>query len=203
MKAPAFRPRTLAGRMFVWQLSVVLLVLGGVGFLLDRILEREAVDDITVSLERQAHTVRKALADADADLPSDVIALGCVSDVRVTVIRTDGVCSLRDPSTTRPRWRTTRRARRCSRRSRARWGRRRELAPRSGTRSATSPCRHAVVGSSASLPLTQVRSGGIRARAIVVGLLVAAVASARGALGRRVTSPLRRTTESVDRPRPR
>ena len=194
------RPRTLAGRLFVWQLAVVLLVLGGVGFLLDRILEREAVDDITASLERQAHTVRKALADDDADLQTEVVALGSVSDIRITVIRTDGVVladSEHDPATMenhldRPEVQQA-------------------LSGSVGTSSRVS----ATIGAAfryvalppagdrivrVAFPLTQVteRRDTVR-ETVLLGLLEAAILASLGALlvGRAVTRPLRRATESV------
>ena len=195
------RPRTLAGRLFVWQLSVILLVVGGVGFLMDRILEREAVDEITASLERQAHTVREALPDDDADLQPEVLALGSVSEIRITVIRIDGVVladSENNPATMendldRPEVQQA-------------------LAGSVGTSSQASgtagafryvalpPTRDRIVR--VGLPLTQVteRTDSVR-ETVLLGMFEAAILASLGALlvGRAVTKPLRRAKESAAR----
>jgi two-component system phosphate regulon sensor histidine kinase PhoR len=194
------RPRTLAGQLFVWQLSVVLLVLGGVGFVLDRILEREALDDITASLVRQARTVQQALPAGTLDLQPDVLALGRASGIRITVIRTDGVVladSEHDPATMenhldRPEVRQA-------------------LAGSVGTSSRVSatigtPFRYVALPPEGdrivrvAFPLTRVaeRRDTVRTT-VLIGLLAAALLASLGALfvGRAVTRPLRRATESV------
>ena len=95
------RPRTLAGRLLSWLLPVFLLLLSTLGLVLDRVLERDVVASFTSSLASQARTVQAAIPD-DGTLEAAVRRLGAASDVRITVIRTDGVVladSERDPAT--------------------------------------------------------------------------------------------------------
>ncbi len=196
------RPRTLAGRLFVWQLSVVVLVLGGVGIVLDHYLERDTVEDITGALVSEARTVQQALPSSDLGLEGEVMALGHASGVRITVIRTDGQVladSERDPTTMenhldRPEVQQA-------------------LAGEVGTSSRVS----ATLGISfryvalppqgdrivrVALPLTRVshRRDTVRIT-LLIGLLAAAVIASLGALlvSRGVTRPLRRATESLAR----
>jgi two-component system phosphate regulon sensor histidine kinase PhoR len=196
------RPYTLSGRLFLWQLSVVVAVLAVVGLALDRTLERQALDDITASLVRQAGTVQQALPADDADLQTEVLALGRASDVRITVIRTDGVVladSEHDPTTMenhldRPEVQQA-------------------LAGSVGTSSRISatigaPFRYVAlppVGDRivrVAFPLTRVtqRRDTVRTT-VLLGLLAAAILASLGALlvGRAVTRPLRRATESMAR----
>jgi len=196
------RPRTLAGRLFIWQLSVVLIVLTGVGIVVDRFLERDTVEDITSALVSEARTVQQALPADQASLESVVSSLGRASGVRITVIGTDGVVladSERDPATMenhldRPEVQQA-------------------LAGGVGTSSRLS----ATLGISfryvalppqgdrivrVALPLTRVsqRRSTVRVT-LLLGLLVAAVIASLGALmvSRAVTRPLRRATESIAR----
>jgi len=196
------RPRTLAGRLFIWQLSVVLIVLAGVGIVVDRFLERDTVEDITSALVSEARTVQQALPADQASLESVVSSLGRASGVRITVIGTDGVVladSERDPATMenhldRPEVQQA-------------------LAGGVGTSSRLS----ATLGISfryvalppqgdrivrVALPLTRVsqRRSTVRVT-LLLGLLVAAVIASLGALmvSRAVTRPLRRATESIAR----
>ena len=196
------RPRTLAGRLFVWQLSVVLVVLGGVGLVLDHFLERDTVEDITTALVSEARTVQRALPAGDYGIETAVTALGEASGVRITVIRTDGVVladSERDPATMenhldRPEVQQA-------------------LAGTVGTSSRLSatlgiPFRYVALPPQGdriirvALPLTRVshRRDTVRIT-LLVGLLAAAILASLGALlvSRGVTRPLRRATESMAR----
>jgi len=196
------RPRTLAGRLFVWQLSVVLVVLFGAGLVLDRYLEQDAVSDVTAALEREARTVQQALPAEDAALQAAVTSLGEASGTRITVVRTDGTVladSEHDPATMenhadRPEIRQA-------------------LDGQVGAGSRDSetlgiPFRYVALPPRGdrivrvALPLTQVahRRATVRT-AVVLGLLAAAGLASLGALlvSRGVTRPLRKTTESVRR----
>ena len=196
------RPRTLAGRLFIWQLSVVLIVLAGVGIVVDRFLERDTVEDITSALVSEARTVQQALPADQASLESVVSSLGRASGVRITVIGTDGVVladSERDPATMenhldRPEVQQA-------------------LAGGVGTSSRLSATlgisfRYVVLPPQGdrivrvALPLTRVsqRRSTVRVT-LLLGLLVAAVIASLGALmvSRAVTRPLRRATESIAR----
>jgi two-component system phosphate regulon sensor histidine kinase PhoR len=188
--------------LFIWQLSVVLIVLAGVGIVVDRFLERDTVEDITSALVSEARTVQQALPADQASLESVVSSLGRASGVRITVIGTDGVVladSERDPATMenhldRPEVQQA-------------------LAGGVGTSSRLS----ATLGISfryvalppqgdrivrVALPLTRVsqRRSTVRVT-LLLGLLVAAVIASLGALmvSRAVTRPLRRATESIAR----
>ena len=196
------RPRTLAGRLFIWQLSVVLIVLTGVGIVVDRFLERDTVEDITSALVSEARTVQQALPADQASLESVVSSLGRASGVRITVIGTDGVVladSERDPATMENHL--------------DRLEVQQALAGGVGTSSRLS----ATLGISfryvalppqgdrivrVALPLTRVsqRRSTVRVT-LLLGLLVAAVIASLGALmvSRAVTRPLRRATESIAR----
>ncbi len=196
------RPRTLAGRLFLWQLSVVVAVLLGVGLVIDVVLERDSVGDLTRSLAAQAHTVAEALPSDPSALQNAVAALGEAGRIRITVIRTDGVVladSEHDPATMenhlgRPEVQ-------------------RALAGNLGTASRES----ATLGVSfryvalppedgvlvrVAVPLTRVEQRTRTVRiAIAIGLLAAAGATALGALlvSRGVSRPLRRATASLAR----
>lgn len=196
------RPRTLAGRLFAWQVTVVLVILACLGVVLDRVLEREAVDSLTRSLVQEAHTVAGALPDDPAELQPAVASLGASAGVRITIIRTDGVVladSRHDPTTMenhldRPEvQQALRGATGTSSRSSATIGipfRYVALPPQGG------------VIVRVALPLTRVedRSRTVRI-ALLAGFLVAAGATALGALlvARGVSRPVRRTTDSLAR----
>lgn len=196
------RPKTLAGRLFIWQLSVVLIVLAGVGIVLDRFLERDTVEDITSALVSEARTVQQALPADQASLEAVVTSLGRASGVRITVIGTDGVVladSERDPATMenhldRPEVQQA-------------------LVGGVGTSSRLSatlgiPFRYVALPPQGdrivrvALPLTRVshRRSTVRVT-LLLGLLVAAAIASLGALlvSRAVTRPLRRATESIAR----
>ena len=94
------RPRTLVGRLFVWQVAVVLVLLAAFGVALDRILERDALENLTDSLTSHARSVRAGLPASGA-LQDEVVRLARAGAVRITVIATDGTVlaeSERDPA---------------------------------------------------------------------------------------------------------
>ena len=96
-------PRTLVGRLFVLQVSVVLAVLLAMGVVVDRALERNLLDGLAGSLTREAKAARAELDDVSADgLQAATVSLGDETDVRITLIAQDGTVladSERDPST--------------------------------------------------------------------------------------------------------
>jgi len=181
---------------------VVLVVLLGVGVVLDRVLERDAVDDLTRSLVSEARVVEQALPPDPAALEETVTALGRAAGVRITIIRTDGVVladSEHDPATMENH--------------RDRPEVRQALSGRVGTASRESatlgvlfryvalPPESGVVVRVA-VPLTQVEQRRRTVRiAVAVGLVVAAAAASAGALlvARGVSRPLRRATASLAR----
>jgi two-component system phosphate regulon sensor histidine kinase PhoR len=92
---------TLAGQLLARYALTVVAVLGALAFVLDRTLEGILLDDLTDSLVAQARAVRADLSDQPDPLQSEVRDLGRQIDVRITVIRTDGVVlgdSVRDPA---------------------------------------------------------------------------------------------------------
>lgn len=196
------RPRTLAGRLIVWQVSVVLLVLLGLGVVLNHVLEGHLVDSLTASLTSQARSVRAALPEDPSQLQDTVVRLGRVSDVRITVIRTDGVVladSEHDPAAMenhadRPEVREALQGRTgtASRRSETVGGEFRYVAlpPEDG----------AVVRLAVPLTLVRDRQATVRLT-VALGMLAAAAAGVIGVLlvGRGVSRPLRRITASLAR----
>ena len=96
------RRPTLAGRLLArYALTIVGLLLA-LGIVLDRIVESAFLDDLTDSLQVQAGAVQAALPPEDELLQPRVQGLGERLDVRITVIRTDGLVladSSRDPAT--------------------------------------------------------------------------------------------------------
>jgi two-component system, OmpR family, phosphate regulon sensor histidine kinase PhoR len=94
------RPRTLTGRLLLWHAVAVLGVLLVLAILLDRMLERYFVDELTGSLVSQARAVQQTLPSS-GPLEPGIVNLGRVMGSRITVIRTDGVVladSERDPT---------------------------------------------------------------------------------------------------------
>jgi two-component system phosphate regulon sensor histidine kinase PhoR len=94
------RPRTLTGRLLLWHAVAVLGVLLVLAILLDRVLERYFVDELTDSLVSQARAVQQTLPPS-GPLEPGIVSLGRVMGSRITVIRTDGVVladSERDPT---------------------------------------------------------------------------------------------------------
>jgi two-component system, OmpR family, phosphate regulon sensor histidine kinase PhoR len=93
--------RTLAGRLLAAYAATVLAVLALLAVVLDRTLEREFLQQLTVSLEDRARAVQ-ATVTGTPGLQSRVEQLGQDLGVRLTVIRTDGVVaadSAGDPAT--------------------------------------------------------------------------------------------------------
>ncbi|MEX2459065.1 MAG: ATP-binding protein [Actinomycetota bacterium] len=94
------RPRTLVGRLIAWQVAVVIALLGVLGVVLDRSLERESVESLTESLASQARTIRSALPNDATAMQTEAVRLGNAGGLRITVIATDGEVlaeSERDP----------------------------------------------------------------------------------------------------------
>jgi two-component system, OmpR family, phosphate regulon sensor histidine kinase PhoR len=95
------RPRTLTGRLLLWHAVAVLGVLLILALLLDRVLERYFVDELTDSLVSQARAVQEALPPT-GPIEREVVGLGRAMGSRITIIRTDGIVladSERDPTT--------------------------------------------------------------------------------------------------------
>lgn len=196
------RPRTLAGRLFLWQLTVILVVLLGIGLVLDRVLEREFVDGLTRSLVSEARTVAGALPSDASTLQETVTALGRAGEVRITVIRSDGVVladSEHDPATME----NHRNRPEVQQALGGDVGTASRLSETLGTsfRYVALPPEEGLVVRLA-LPLTRVEQGRKTVRiAVAIGLLVAAAATTSGVVlvARSVSRPLRRTTESLGR----
>jgi two-component system, OmpR family, phosphate regulon sensor histidine kinase PhoR len=203
-RAGGGRPRTLTGRLLLWQAIAVLGVLLVLALVLDRFLESSFVDQVTSSLISDARAVQQVLpADGSTGtLEPEVLRFGRALGVRVTVIRTDGVVladSEHDPATmenhrTRPEV------------AEALQGRIGESSRRSATIGisfryvALPPAGGRIVR--VALPLTTVRSKVRTVRVIlVVGFGLAALAGVlvlvvlAGGLSR----PLRRITDAVGR----
>jgi len=196
------RPRTLVGRLFAWQVAVVLALLAALGFVLDRNLERDALESLTESLVSQARSVRAALPTDEGLHQDAVVRLGRAGEVRITVIRTDGEVvaeSERDPAGLENHLdRSEVRA---------------ALSGRVGTDARLSesvgvellyvalpPENGRIVR--LAYPLTRVRAQQGRVRTtVILGLVATAVAAVGGVLlvGRSVARPLRTLTESLER----
>jgi two-component system, OmpR family, phosphate regulon sensor histidine kinase PhoR len=195
------RPRTLTGRLLLWHGVAVLGVLLVLAVLLDRVLERYFVDELTESLVSQARAVQETLPPGDA-LEAEIVRLGRAMGSRITIIRTDGVVladSERDPTTLENH--------------RNRPEVRQALDGRVGVSSRPSatigiPFRYVAlppVGSRivrVALPLTTVQAKLRTVRAILaVGFALAALAGllVLALIARGVLRPLRNITESVER----
>lgn len=195
-------PRTLAGRLFLLQVSVVLLILLALGLVLDRVLEHDSVASLTSSLASQAGGIQQILPAEGAALQSEIRRIGEASGVRMTVIGEDGAVladSAHDPATmenhsARPEMVEA-------------------LAGQVGTdtrKSATTGEKYLYVAVPpvegrvvrVAVPLTEVqqRRGAIRG-ALLAGLLAAALAAIAGVLlvTRWVSKPMREMSESVAR----
>lgn len=180
----------------------VVAILAGLAFVLDRTLESIFLDDLTGSLAGEAAAVQAVLPDDAGALQVRVGALGADLDVRITVVRSDGVVladSVRDPATMeshggRPEIRTA-------------------FAGEVGVATRTSettgePYRYVALprkGDSVvrvALPLSIVQERLERVRGpIVAGTALAALVGvvAVWLVARGLTRPLRRLTESVER----
>jgi two-component system, OmpR family, phosphate regulon sensor histidine kinase PhoR len=93
---------TLAGRLLLRYALTVVAILAVLAFVLDRTLESAFLEELTDSMTDRARAVRVALPDDPAALQSTARALGRETEVRITVIRSDGVVladSVRDPAT--------------------------------------------------------------------------------------------------------
>lgn len=196
------RPKTLAGRLFVWQTVVLVLVLVALGFALDRILERDALATLNTSMIREARTVQQAIAGrAEGDMQGQVRLLGQAGDVRITVTQTDGVVladSEAEPSTlenhaTRPE-------------IRAALDGRVGIASRTSESTGTEYLYVALPPAGAqivrvAIPLTEIRHRQASVRwTIAIGLSGAVIAALFGVLlvSRGVSRPLRRMAEVLE-----
>jgi two-component system phosphate regulon sensor histidine kinase PhoR len=97
----ASRFPSLTRRLLTRYALTLLAVLAVLGVALDRVLENALLDDLTRSLEAQGRAVQATLPDRTT-LQPHVVALGRDMDLRITIIRTDGVVladTSRDPST--------------------------------------------------------------------------------------------------------
>src|SRR4051794_15630951 len=92
MGTRARRPgiRTFTGRLLLWHAVAVLGVLLVLGVVVDRVLERSFVDQLTGSLVAEARAVQHVLPPGPPT-QARVIELGRAIGARITVIRTDGV----------------------------------------------------------------------------------------------------------------
>lgn len=193
-------PRTLAGRLFLWQVCLVLLVLLVLGLVLDRVLEHNAVERLRSSLAAEVTAVGETLSPVTTDLQTQVHDIGDQGDIRITVIAEDGTVladSDHDPATmenhaSRPEVAAA-------------------LSGAVGTdtrRSATTGEDYLYVAAPvsdgrvvrAAVPLTDVRRQQSAIRlALLVGLLAAAASSIGGVLlvTRSASDPLRRMNEGV------
>jgi two-component system, OmpR family, phosphate regulon sensor histidine kinase PhoR len=88
--ARAARPQTLAGRLLLWHAVALLGLLLVLGVVVDRVLERYFVDQLTDNLAADARAVQHAIP-AEGDVQARVTSLGQALGARVTVIRADGV----------------------------------------------------------------------------------------------------------------
>jgi two-component system, OmpR family, phosphate regulon sensor histidine kinase PhoR len=193
---------TLAGRLILRYAITVVAVLAALALVLDRVLADQLLDDLTASLTDEARAVRAALHSSPGDLQDTARSLGDELDVRITVIRTDGVVladSTRDPATME------------NHAGRPEVGP--ALAGRVGVASRTSettgqPYRYVALPPEddrivrLALPLAIVDARLARLRTIVVG--GAALAGLLGVIAvwvvaRGLTGPLRRMTDAVTR----
>lgn len=95
------RPRTLTGRLLLWHAVAVLGVLLVSGVVVDRVLERSLVQQLTSSLISDARGLQQSLRQR-GDIEREVRRIGSAMGVRITIIRTDGVVvadSEHDPAT--------------------------------------------------------------------------------------------------------
>lgn len=81
------RPRTLAGKLVLFQSVLLILVLAATWVALDGALERDSLRALTDSLESQARGLGASLATSSQD---SVVAIGREAGVRVTVISDSG-----------------------------------------------------------------------------------------------------------------
>jgi two-component system phosphate regulon sensor histidine kinase PhoR len=191
---------SLTRRLLVRYALTIVAVLALLGVALDRVMENAFLDDLSHSLEAQARAVRAALPEDGSAMQARVVALGREMDVRITIIRTDGVVradSSREPASIenhadRPEVRFA-------------------LQGKVGVASRTSetvgtPFRYVALPAAGglivrvALPLTIVQSRLARVRLIVVlGALGAALLGlvAVYAVARGLTRPLRRMSETV------
>jgi two-component system phosphate regulon sensor histidine kinase PhoR len=98
----AVRPRTLAGRLLLWHVVAVLAVLLALGVVVERVLERYFVDQLTETLLSEGRAVERVIAGSPSSFQAEVVRLGRALGARITVIRTDGVVladSDSDPAT--------------------------------------------------------------------------------------------------------
>ncbi|MGH2682194.1 MAG: ATP-binding protein [Actinomycetota bacterium] len=96
----ASRFPSLTRRLLTRYALTLLALLAVLGVALDQVLESALLDDLTRSLEAQGRAVQATLPDRSM-LQPHVVALGKEMDLRITVIRTDGVVladSSRDPT---------------------------------------------------------------------------------------------------------
>jgi two-component system, OmpR family, phosphate regulon sensor histidine kinase PhoR len=193
---------TLASRLILRYAITVVAILAGLAFALDRVLAAEFIDSLTRSLASEATAARRALSAEGPALQSEATSLGQELDVRITVIRTNGVVladSTRDPSTMenhagRPEVRTALEG---------------ELGVASRTSETTGePYRYVALPPEdgrivrVALPLSIVQDQLGQVRTLVVG--GAALAAILGVaavwlVARGLTRPLRRMTETVAR----
>jgi two-component system phosphate regulon sensor histidine kinase PhoR len=191
---------SLARTLVVTFAITVVAVLVALAVVLDRSLAASFLDDLTASLSSQARVIRAEVAGLDASLQDRVEAVGREANLRITVVRTDGVVladSVRDPATmenhaARPEIRSA-------------------LSGEVGVASRVSetvgrPFRYVALpprGDTVvrvALPLSIVESRLSRVRAvIVVGAGLAAVAGVAAVvlLAQRLTKPMRTVTEAV------
>jgi two-component system, OmpR family, phosphate regulon sensor histidine kinase PhoR len=195
------RPRTLTGRLLLWHGVAVLGVLLVLALVLDRVLERYFVGELTDSLVSQARAVQQTLPSGPP-LEPEIVRLGRATGSRITIIRTDGVVladSGRDPTTLQNH--------------RNRPEVRQALNGRLGISSRTSasigiPFRYValppvdgrIVRVALSLGTVQARLRTVRI-ILAVGFALAALAGllALALIARGVLRPLRSITESVER----
>ena len=81
---------TLARQLLTWYTVMVLAALLVLGVVLNRVLENQLLDDLTVSLESQALLVRATL-DGEGAVADSVLTWSNEESLRVTVIGVDGV----------------------------------------------------------------------------------------------------------------
>jgi two-component system, OmpR family, phosphate regulon sensor histidine kinase PhoR len=193
---------TVASRLILLYTITVLAVVGLLAVALDRVLAAEFLTGLTDSLTVEARAVRRALPTDPNELQAATRSLGRELEVRITVIRTDGVVlgdSTRDPTVIenhgdRPEVRAA-------------------LDGRVGVASRTSettgaPYRYVALPPQdgrivrLALPLQVVEARLARVRGLVLGGAAAAAALGLAAVwvvARGLTRPLRRMTDTVGR----
>lgn len=95
------RSRTLTGRLLLVHSIALIGILLVLGVILERVLARYFVGQLTDSLTSQARVVQTSLADR-APVQAEVVRLGRAIGARITIIRADGVVladSEQDPAT--------------------------------------------------------------------------------------------------------